>query len=143
MNCYTLISPVEDAAAALPSMRGKGSISRLAMVGQIGFDLRQVRFPRQEPTGDNQDSNASHSSTEELYAVRVMDNPVNTYDEVMAVCARALAVTADEAFNIAYTVDHEGSCVVCVGPKEESERVAGAIRSIGIEVRLEQFRAEA
>jgi ATP-dependent Clp protease adapter protein ClpS len=71
------------------------------------------------------------------YAVRVMDNPVNTYEEVVTVCALVLEVSLDEGFRIAYTVDHEGSCVVGAWPRAKAEKIAQGIAVIGIEVRLE------
>jgi ATP-dependent Clp protease adapter protein ClpS len=73
----------------------------------------------------------------ERFAVRVMDNPVNTYQQVMEVCSQALGIAFDAAFDIACTIDQAGSCVVCVGPRTEAERVANHIATIGIEVRLE------
>ena len=76
---------------------------------------------------------------DELLSVRVLDNPLNTYQEVIDVCTRALPVSEREAFQIAYTIDHAGSCVVCVGPRAEAERVAAIIQRIGIEVRLEPY----
>lgn len=72
------------------------------------------------------------------FAVRVIDNPVNTYQQVMEVCSKALGIPFDTAFDIAKTIDTSGSCIVCVAPRAEAERVAGHIATIGIEVRLEQ-----
>ncbi len=74
---------------------------------------------------------------EPLLAVRVLDNAVNTYEQVMEVCCRALGVSLEQAYRMAHTIDHEGSCVVRVAPRDEAERVAEIIRAIGIEVRLE------
>jgi len=73
----------------------------------------------------------------ERFAVRVIDNPVNTYEEVIVVCAQVLRVPLEEGFRIAQAVDHEGSCVVGVWPRAEAERIAAGIAVIGIEVRLE------
>src|SRR5579863_814317 len=67
-----------------------------------------------------------------FFAVRVLDNPVNTYQQVMEVCSAALGISFDEAFSIAQTIDTAGSCVVCVAPKPDAERVAAQIASIGI-----------
>jgi ATP-dependent Clp protease adapter protein ClpS len=78
-----------------------------------------------------------------LLSVRVLDNPVNTYQEVIEACTRALPVSAREAFRIAYTIDHAGSCVVCTAPRAEAERVAAIIQRIGIEVRLEPCAPDA
>jgi len=56
---------------------------------------------------------------------------------VIAVCVRALGVSLEEGFRIAYAVDHEGSCVVGAWPRAEAERIAAGIAVIGIEVRIE------
>ena len=98
--------------------------------------LRQTSFPA--PQGDHRPPGRGPTDAGgALFAVRVVDNPVNTYEEVMDACCRALGVSLEEAFQMAYAVDHAGSCVVCVAPRTEAEQVAGVIRSIGIEVRLE------
>jgi len=73
----------------------------------------------------------------ERLAVRVLDNPVNTYQQVMDVCSQALGIPFEAAFDIAVAIDTAGSCVVCVAPRLEAERVAARIATIGIEVRLE------
>jgi hypothetical protein len=73
--------------------------------------------------------------------VRVLDNSVNTYQEVMSVCRAALGITAEEAYGIADTIDTAGSCVVCVAPHLEARRIAGIIATIGIDVRLEPAAA--
>ncbi len=103
--------------------------------------LRQARRPPPAPRDGAPEADQPDAPPDELLAVRVLDNPVNTYQEVIDVCLRALPVTEAEAFDIAYAIDHEGSCVVCVAPRAESERVAATIRGIGIEVRLEPYRA--
>jgi hypothetical protein len=66
-----------------------------------------------------------------------LDNSVNTYQEVMSVCCAALGVTAEEAYEIAHTIDTAGSCVVCVAPSPAAQRIAAIIATIGIDVRLE------
>ena len=80
-------------------------------------------------------------SSDAPYAVRVIDNPVNTYQEVMDVCSEALGISFEAAYGIASTIDTAGSCVVCVAPRSEAERVAAHIARIGIEVRLEPAEA--
>lgn len=77
------------------------------------------------------------STGADRFAVRVIDNPVNTYQQVMGVCSEALGIPFDAAFEIARTIDTTGSCVVCVAARAEAERVATHIATIGIEVRLE------
>jgi ATP-dependent Clp protease adapter protein ClpS len=99
------------------------------------LDLRGVLLPPRPPEGaprDNPHGEPPHS--EPLFGVEVLDNPVNTYQEVIAVCLQALPVTAEEAFRMAYTIDQRGSCVVCVAPREQAEQVAATIRTIGIDV---------
>lgn len=85
------------------------------------------------PAGERPDPAAG-----ERLAVRVLDNPVNTYQQVMDVCSQALGIPVEAAFDIARAIDTTGSCVVCVAPRLQAERVAARIRTIGIEVRLEQ-----
>jgi ATP-dependent Clp protease adapter protein ClpS len=99
--------------------------------------LRHTVQPAVTPpvAGKPRDPDAGKDSP---YAVRVMDNPVNTYQQVMEVCSTALGISFEEAYGIASTIDSQGSCVVCVAPRPEAERVAAHIGSIGIEVRLER-----
>ena len=73
---------------------------------------------------------------EALYEVRIIDNDHNTYQEVMQITMLALGVEHEQAFAIAWEVDHLGSCVVAHAPKEEAEEMAGLIRTIGIEVQV-------
>jgi len=65
-----------------------------------------------------------------------MDNDHNTYQEVMDVTMLALGIGTDDAYAVAWEVDHRGSCVVAVAPFEEADAVAAVIRTIGIEVRV-------
>jgi hypothetical protein len=71
------------------------------------------------------------------FAVRVLDNSVNTYQEVIGVCCAALGVSPAEGFAIARAIDTLGSCVVCEAPEPDARRIAERIGTIGIEVRLE------
>jgi hypothetical protein len=80
---------------------------------------------------------------EPRFAVRVMDNSINTYQEVIAACQGALRVSWDEAFAMAYCIDSVGSCVVCEAPWDDARRIAAAIAVIGIEVRIEPAGAAA
>ena len=102
-----------------------------------GRRLRQTTFddpyPRQLPPA-GEDDGAQRGA---LLAVRVMDNSVNTYAEVIEVCCRVLGVSVEQAYRIARTIDTRGSCGVCVRPEPEARSAAAAIGSIGIEVRLE------
>ena len=72
----------------------------------------------------------------ELYEVRIIDNDFNTYQQVMDVSMLALGISEDEAFAIAWEVDHSGYCVVAHGPYDQAEAVAATIRTIGIEVQV-------
>lgn len=73
---------------------------------------------------------------DDLHEVRVIDNDYNTYQEVMEIAMLALGVDEQEAFAIAWEVDHRGSCVVAEAPHEEAEATANVIRTIGIEVQV-------
>ena len=77
----------------------------------------------------------------ELYEVRIIDNDYNTYQQVMDVSMLALGVSEDEAFAIAWEVDHKGYCVVAQGPYDEAEAIADTIRTIGIEVQVNLMEA--
>lgn len=98
------------------------------------------RFQSKSLSGKNSDGKGSHEVSE-LYEVRIIDNDYNTYRQVMDVSMLALGVSEDEAFAIAWEVDHKGFCVVGQGPYDESETVADTIRTIGIEVQVNLMRA--
>lgn len=97
---------------------------------------RQVARPIAPPRRPDGDERARPPESER-FAVRIIDNPVSTYEEVTIVCAQVLGISLEEGFRIAETVDHEGSCVVGTWPRAEAERIAAGIAVIGIEVRLE------
>ncbi len=89
------------------------------------------------PLRPRRDDNADESKKSDgLYEVRIIDNDYNTYREVMEISMEALGITEDDAFAIAWEVDHMGSCVVAQAPKAEAEGIAGIIRTIGIEVQV-------
>ena len=71
------------------------------------------------------------------FRVRVIDNAWNTYEQVMRICVVALGCSLQEAYSIAWAVDHEGSAVVLEADRGTAEHVAGIIGTIGIEVRVE------
>ena len=77
----------------------------------------------------------------ELYEVRIIDNDFNTYQQVIDVSMLALGISEDEAFAVAWEVDHSGYCVVALGPYEQAEAVAATIRTIGIEVQVNLVEA--
>ncbi len=97
----------------------------------------RLRHTQQTPPLPGQDGLPTGASSGQRYAVRVLDNPVNTYAEVMDVCSRALGISIAAAFDLAHAIDTEGSCVVCVAARPEAARIAAQIATIGIEVRLE------
>ena len=78
------------------------------------------------------------NSADELqtYEVRIIDNDYNTYQEVMDITMLALGIDSEEAFSVAWEVDHRGYCVVAHAPREEAESLANIIRTIGIEVQV-------
>jgi ATP-dependent Clp protease adapter protein ClpS len=94
-----------------------------------GRRLPHVSIPGRSREDDSGDAEA-------LYEVRIIDNDHNTYQEVMQITILALGVEQEQAFAIAWEVDHLGSCVVAHAPKEEAEEIAGLIRTIGIEVQV-------
>ena len=73
--------------------------------------------------------------------MRIIDNDFNTYQQVMDVSMLALGISEDEAFAIAWEVDHSGYCVVAHGPYDQAEAVAATIRTIGIEVQVNLVEA--
>jgi ATP-dependent Clp protease adapter protein ClpS len=91
--------------------------------------LPHVSIPGRSDEDDSGDAEA-------LYEVRIIDNDHNTYQEVMQITMLALGVQQEQAFTIAWEVDHLGSCVVAHAPKEEAEEMADLIRTIGIEVQV-------
>ncbi len=73
---------------------------------------------------------------DKLFEVRIIDNDYNTYQEVMDIAMLALQVSEQEAYAIAWEVDHRGACVVAHGPERDAEAIASVIRIIGIEVQV-------
>ncbi len=86
----------------------------------------------------NTDESPEHK---EQYEVRIIDNDHNTYQQVMDITMLALDLGEQQAYAVAWEVDHRGSCVVAIGPKEEAEDVASIIRTIGIEVQVNPVAA--
>lgn len=76
------------------------------------------------------------SDSERMYEVRIMDNDHNTYEEVIQISMLALAIPFEEAYAVAWEVDHRGSCAVAIGPKSDADNIADIIRTIGIEVQV-------
>ena len=101
-----------------------------------GRRLPHVSVPGRSGEDDSTDAEA-------LYEVRIIDNDHNTYQQVMQITMLALGVQREQAFAIAWEVDHLGSCVVAHTPKEEAEEIAGLIRTIGIEVHVNPINQSA
>lgn len=118
----------------LPQFRAETARPPLGLRGAL-LPPRPPHLPAADQHGE-----APHSGP--LFGVEVLDNPVNTYEEVIAVCLRALPVTAEEAFHMAHTIDQRGSCVVCVAPREQAEQVAATIRTIGIDVSVTPWQEQ-
>ena len=89
--------------------------------------------PRRFQELDEQDDSSKQN---ELFEVRIIDNNYNTYQEVMDVSMLALGITEEEAYAVAWEVDHRGSCVVAQAPLETAEAIASVIRTIGIDVQV-------
>jgi len=78
---------------------------------------------------------------EPLHEVRIIDNDYNTYQEVMQITMIALGLDEEQAFTVAWEVDHYGSCVVAMASRDEAEGIADMIRVIGIEVQVNPVSA--
>lgn len=74
-----------------------------------------------------------------LYRVVIIDNNHNTYQQVIEICMEALGIGFDQAYHIALAVDNNGMADVMHAPRPQAEKTASVIRSIGIEVRVEQI----
>lgn len=68
------------------------------------------------------------------WLVTVFDNDRNTFEQVIGILMLATACSVDEAQMEAWEVHHLGQSVVHHSGKEECERVAETIRTIGIRV---------
>jgi ATP-dependent Clp protease adaptor protein ClpS len=70
--------------------------------------------------------------------VIVYDNPVNTWDQVILILQKATGCSLEEATNETWEIDTLGRSVVHHGDREECERAAAIIRTIGIDVVVDQ-----
>ena len=70
------------------------------------------------------------------YIVIVYDNDTNTVEEVISILLQATQCTQEEAEIETWEVHHLGKSVVHHAGKEECERVAAIIRTIGIRVEV-------
>ena len=72
----------------------------------------------------------------ESWIVVVYDNNHNSFDEVIHILMVATACTLEEASIETWEIDHLGKSVVHHGGREECERVADIIRTIGVRVEV-------
>lgn len=100
-----------------------------------GRSIPRVRIRLDSPDETSDDTDA-------LYEVRIIDNDFNTYGEVMHITMSALGISEEQAFAVAWEVDHAGFCVVAHAPCEEAQAIASVIRTIGIEVQVNPVVAE-
>lgn len=99
------------------------------------YTSRSVPPVRFEPDPSDEKS----ENPEDLYEVRIIDNDVNTYGEVIQIAMASLGISEDLAFAVAWEVDHAGSCVVAHAERDQAEAIASMIRTIGIEVQVNRI----
>jgi hypothetical protein len=73
------------------------------------------------------------------WLVIVFNNDHNTWDEVTGILQEATGCTLQEAEMETWEIDHLGRSIVHHADHAECERVAGIIRTIGIEVAVDQL----
>jgi len=91
---------------------------------------------RRLPGPQIHDHTASDAPSE--YLVVVWDNDYNTWEEVMEILQKATNCSPDEAYLETWEIHHLGKSVVHHASREECQRVARIIRTIGIKVTVEQ-----
>lgn len=82
------------------------------------------------------DENVTEGMDNSGFIVVVYDNNTNTWDEVVMILQKATGCTLEEAEIETWEVDNLGKSVVHHGGREECERAAGIIRTIGIRVEV-------
>jgi ATP-dependent Clp protease adapter protein ClpS len=93
------------------------------------FTDASVALPEQKNTADERQSSSG-------FLVIVYDNDKNTAEEVTTILQRATGCTLEEAEIETWEVDNLGKSVVHHGGREECDRAAGIIRTIGIRVEV-------
>ena len=73
------------------------------------------------------------------WIVIVFDNDTNTFEEVTGILQKATNCSEAEAEMETWEVHHTGRSIVHHGEREECERAAEIIRSIGIRVEVEEL----
>jgi ATP-dependent Clp protease adaptor protein ClpS len=71
------------------------------------------------------------------HIVIVFNNEVNTYNEVILILQKATGCSLEEAEMETWEIDQVGRSIVHHGEREECERAAAIIATIGIEVAVE------
>lgn len=72
------------------------------------------------------------------HVVIVFDNDYNTYEEVIAILQVATGCSRSEAEMETWEIDHLGRSYVHYGSRQECDRAAAIIRTIGIRVAVEK-----
>jgi ATP-dependent Clp protease adaptor protein ClpS len=72
------------------------------------------------------------------WIVRVFNNDINTYQQVMSILMLATRCSAEEAYMEAWEIDHLGSSVVHQATEGECRTAAKVISTIGIRVEVMQ-----
>ena len=62
----------------------------------------------------------------------------HTYAQVIQQLMLAIRCSQDQAYELAWIVDHHGRASVYFGEKTECERVVGILRDIGLRAEVEQ-----
>jgi ATP-dependent Clp protease adaptor protein ClpS len=62
----------------------------------------------------------------------------HTYAQVIQQLMLAIGCSRDQAYELAWIVDHHGRASVYFGEKTECERVVGILRDIGLRAEVEQ-----
>lgn len=68
--------------------------------------------------------------------VLVYNNDTNTYQEVIDILMKATECDEEEAFIETWEIDHYGKAIVHYASREECERVARTISTIGIKTEV-------
>lgn len=104
---------------------------------EVRSGIRNTIAPdRVSPTLPRQDEQIDDTGTGSGFIVIVYDNDKNTYAQVIDILMKATGCTRHEAYIEAWEVDHLGKSVVHHGGREECDRAAGIIRTIGIRVEV-------
>ena len=80
----------------------------------------------------------SETTERDGWVVIVLDNPTNTFDQVIRILQLATGCSLEEAEMETWEVHHLGRSFVHHGSQSECERAAAIIRRIGIDVQVEQ-----